>query len=131
MHHCVQFYLLQGCFQVAPQICGKSLSLACKVFFPTILTNTNIPTPSRGEDKCWCSCQGQTRCREVVISKVSESEEAHLSGAGETQVFTHSSSHKSTINIIILHPSDGQSWISFSFRTCNLNSFIPFRASFS
>ena len=43
-----------------------------------------------------------------------ESEEAHLLGPGETQLFTHPSSHKSTINIVIPQPGGGTE-LDFSF----------------
>lgn len=53
-------WFLQECFfKVAPQICGNHSLSGFHV--STILTNTSIPTPSRGEDKCCCSCQGRTR----------------------------------------------------------------------
>lgn len=55
----------------------------------------------------------------------SASEEAHLSGSGETQLFTHSSSHKSTINIVILHPAtDRAGSLSRSEHAIRIPSFL-------
>ena len=61
---------LQECTSDLWESFSLSLSLSlCGFHVSTILTNTSIPTPSRGEDKCWCSCQGRACCREDMISK--------------------------------------------------------------
>lgn len=59
-----------------------------------------------------------------------ESEEAHLLGSGEKHHHQHFH-HPTRAPLTSLFLTQRRTELDLSLRTCNLNSFIPFRASFS
>lgn len=126
------------CRSVSPRLCLRSVGIIVSVapLLPTILTNTIIPTPSRGEDKCLCSCQGRTSHGEDMISKCWGGFWRGLwwgsRSLGPWRTTTLDISKRTPLTLPFFNRQRTEHLnLDVCLRTCNLNSFVPLWASLS